>query len=147
MNRYANCAGVGSMAGTITFRGALGVKISVPYNATMTDMNTAAEAIREPVDYMSLPLWWLSFVDPDKAPPPEQQVPGGPSFLGACIVPGYSFIEAIDNASALGCNPGGAVKAIPTTAPDASWIGRLLSSADIDRLDEIEKHSPAGGEQ
>lgn len=133
-------------AGTITIYGAHGVTFTLPHDASGTDFANAATAINEG-DYTRLPLWWLSFCDPAKTPPREEQKPGGHSWLGACIVPGYSFIEAIDNATALGCNPGGEVAAYPTTAPDASWIGRLLSNADIDRLDEIEKHHPAGGEQ
>ena len=132
-------------AKTITLR-CHGVAITLPHDATGTELGEAATAINER-DYMRLPLWWLSFCDPTKTPPPEEQKLGGVSFLGACIVPGAHIGEAVSNAWGLGCNPGGEVAAYPTTAPDASWIGRLLSSADIDRLDEIEKHSPAGGEQ
>ncbi|WP_280505786.1 hypothetical protein [Nocardia farcinica] len=128
-------------AKTITLRGH-GVAITLPHDASGAQLAEAATAINER-QYSRLPLWWLSFCDPEKAPPREEQRPGGPSWLGACIVPGYSFIEAIDNAWALGCYPGGDVSALPTTAPDGSWIGRLLTAEDVDRIDEIEKHAPA----
>lgn len=122
--------------GTFTLT-ACGVSYTLHYDASPTEVNATLEALGAR-DYSELSLWWLSFVDPDKAPPLDQQVPGGPSFLGACIVPGAHWLEAVNNAWALGCNPGGEVVGLPTTAPDSSWIGRLLTREDIDQLDRIE---------
>lgn len=84
-------------------------------------------------------LWWLSFVDPTKSDPPEQQVPGGGGFLGVCVVPGIDFIEAVRMAHFLGCNPGGEVSGILTAVPDPKWIGRLLSLAEIEQLEAEEE--------
>ncbi|MBF6416935.1 hypothetical protein [Nocardia cyriacigeorgica] len=85
------------------------------------------------------PLWWLSFVDPDKSRPRHQQVPGAGGFLGACIVGAPTFLQAVDRARELGCNPGGEVKAIPTgPPPHRAWMNRLLTAVDIDQIDAIE---------
>lgn len=43
--------------------------------------------------------WWLSFVDESR--------PEGDQFLGACVVQADSEHEAIDEARAQGCHPGG----------------------------------------
>jgi hypothetical protein len=45
--------------------------------------------------------WWLSFCDANK--------PDGKQFIGACIVSGTDFINAVENSHAKGCNPGGEV--------------------------------------
>lgn len=88
-----------------------------------------------------LPRWWLSFVDPDKAPPIEQQRPGGPSWLGASIVRAPDFMSAVQIAHALGCNPGGELKGFPVPPgvliPE-EYMGRLLNHADIDYLDTLD---------
>ncbi|MGI5216223.1 hypothetical protein [Nocardia sp. CA-290969] len=83
-------------------------------------------------------LWWLSFVDPAKAPPLEEQVPGGASFLGVCIVPGENLTQAVSTSWFLGCNPGGELLGIPIrpeVAIDPSWIGRLLSRDELEQLE------------
>ena len=41
--------------------------------------------------------WWLSFDDEVKG------------FLGACIIPAQSFLEAVAITSTLDCNPGGEI--------------------------------------
>lgn len=87
-------------------------------------------------------LWWLSFVDPSLSDPPKQQVPGGGGFLGVCIVPAYGFMDAVDTAWRLGCNPGGEVKGVPTDPDtDLKWIGRLLSLAEIEQLEAEEEQA------
>jgi hypothetical protein len=87
-------------------------------------------------------LFWLSFVDPDRAP--------GSRFLGG------SFVEiddregeehrdllrrALQRAHVVGCNPGGAVKAHVVPEDRARRIGpewrhRVLSRSEIDALDQ-----------
>ena len=58
------------------------------------------------------PLWWLSFCDPAKTPPPEQQRPGGPSFLGVVITQAPSLEAAITRSHMLGVNPGGEIGSV-----------------------------------
>jgi hypothetical protein len=61
--------------------------------------------------------WYLSFCDPDLAPPPEEQTPGGPSWLGACYIEADDLPSAITASHLRGCNPGGEVELIgPFTA-------------------------------
>lgn len=85
--------------------------------------------------------WWLSFVDTNIAAtiPLEQQVPGGPSFLGACLVKAHGPSHAIATAWERGINPGGEVRSYPIRAlPDDvadKWAYRLLSTSDIEALD------------
>lgn len=79
-----------------------------------------------------MPTFWLSFADPN--------APKGSQFLGALIVEGESFLDAVQNAHKLGCNPGGeAIGAafFPETAQviPPAWKGRLLSKADAERFD------------
>jgi hypothetical protein len=87
------------------------------------------------------PLWWLSFCDPDKAPPPELQRPGGPSFLGAVITQAPTLAAAITRSHVLGVNPGGEVKILGPIPPEfitAEWRDRLLSADEIDAMPEPE---------
>lgn len=82
-------------------------------------------------------LWYLSFCDPEVAAtiPKSEQRPGGPSWLGACIVPGFGEIDAIRNAHALGCNPGGQVATLgpfPPAAIKPDYIGRLLNAEEAE---------------
>lgn len=73
-----------------------------------------------------LQLWWLSFV--------------GDGFLGVSIVLAVDFITAVTTAHMLGINPGGEVKGHPwsgeKSVPD-SYVGRLLSTAELDELMEV----------
>jgi hypothetical protein len=79
--------------------------VNVGNPATNRAINTMLAALDD-----SPPMWWyLSFVDPDLAPPLDQQVPGGPSWLGACWVKAPNEIMACTRAHELGCNPGGQV--------------------------------------
>ena len=85
------------------------------------------------------PLWWLSFCDPDKAPPPELQKPGGPSFLGAVITQAPTLAAAITRSHVLNVNPGGEIKIlgpIPAGYIAAEWRDRLLSADEIDAIPE-----------
>ena len=87
------------------------------------------------------PLWWLSFCDPAKAPPPELQRPGGPSFLGAVITQAPTFEAAITRSHLLGVNPGGEIKILgPIEAKyiAAEYRDRLLSAAEIEAMPEPE---------
>lgn len=85
------------------------------------------------------PLWWLSFCDPDLAPPLEEQRPGGPSFLGAVITQAPTLAAAVTRSHVLGVNPGGEIKiagpmAAAFIAPE--WRDRLLSQAEIEAIPE-----------
>jgi len=85
------------------------------------------------------PLWWLSFCDPDKAPPPELQRPGGPSFLGAVITQAPTLAAAITRSHVLKVNPGGEIKILGPIPPKyiaSEWRDRLLSAEEIDALPE-----------
>ena len=85
------------------------------------------------------PLWWLSFCDPDLAPAPELQRPGGPSFLGGVITQAPTFAAAITRSHLLGVNPGGEIKALGPIPPGfiaAEWRDRLLSAAEIEAIPE-----------
>lgn len=82
-------------------------------------------------------LWWLSFVDPARSAPLEEQVPGGGGFLGVAVVEAPTFIDAVDKAHRLGINPGGEVKGVGPyqsweIGPD--WRNRLLTSAEVDAM-------------
>lgn len=88
------------------------------------------------------PLWWLSFCDPDKAPPEAEQRPGGPSFLGVVIVQAPTFAAAITRSHVLGVNPGGQVQGagpLPESFIGAQYRDRLLSAAEAEAIPE-----PAG---
>lgn len=78
--------------------------------------------------------WYMSFADPD--------LPEGKQFLGACIVEGATFANAITNSHLQGCNPGGEAAAMELgdepPAP-ASWLNRLLSREEAEA-------GPPGGE-
>lgn len=86
--------------------------------------------------------WWLSFVDTDKSPPLEEQVPGGGGFLGICIVPAPNEIFAAQVAHALGCNPGGQVGFYPACPdgwrPKFEYVGKLFPGAEGMALAELE---------
>jgi hypothetical protein len=82
-------------------------------------------------------LWWMSFVDPSLSPPPSEQRPGGPSFLGACIVEAASYAGAVLVSRDLGINPGGQAKItgpFPLGNWEPQWCNRLLSLTDIDLM-------------
>jgi hypothetical protein len=88
------------------------------------------------------PLWWLSFCDPDKAPPEDEQRPGGPSFLGVVITQAPNFAAAITRSHVLGVNPGGEIGArgpIPARFIAAEWRDRLLTFAEVEAIPQ-----PAG---
>jgi hypothetical protein len=84
-------------------------------------------------------LWWLSFVDDTLAAavPEDEQKPGGPGFLGVCIVEAATPIGAVAVASGLGINPGGEIQ-IAGPAPMSMWAKewrhRLLSAAEIQKI-------------
>jgi hypothetical protein len=83
------------------------------------------------------PLWWLSFVDPDKTPRRAKQRPGGVSFLGVAIVQARDGIAAINRAWVLGVNPGGQVATwgpIPPKTIDSKWCHRLLTAKEAEAV-------------
>lgn len=71
--------------------------------------------------------WWLSFVDPGK--------PEGKRFLGVAIVRGGGMQEAIQNAWAIGINPGGEVQAVPIPDEHAydKYLNRLMAAEELKR--------------
>lgn len=86
-------------------------------------------------------LWWLSFTDPDIAAtiPRSQQRPGGPSFLGVCIVEAATVVGATLAAHAHGCNPGGQVATFgpfPAGSIPPEWCNRLLTKEEADQVPE-----------
>lgn len=86
---------------------------------------TADQAPPRAAVEMRPPYWWLSFAD-------ER------GFLGAVVVPGSSFLEAVTAASLLGVNPGGEVQGveIPGETSDPFTPGRLYSKAEINEIDK-----------
>ena len=64
--------------------------------------------------------FWLNFIDPDL---PEES-----GFLGAAIVVGDDFFEAVQNAHRMGCNPGGEAlgQEFDGEGIPAEFVGRLL---------------------
>jgi hypothetical protein len=77
-------------------------------------------------------LWWLSFCDPER--------PTGTQFLGACIVQGADMVEAVRNAWANRCNPGGEVQGqeIPglvTPRIGPHRIGVLMNRQEAEAFD------------
>lgn len=82
-------------------------------------------------------LWWLSFVDPARAAPRGEQVPGGPGFLGVCIIRASDMVSAVRTAHQLGCNPGGEVQGfgpLPVDGIDEKWWNRLLTAAETEEI-------------
>src|SRR5260221_7432566 len=79
-----------------------------------------------------MPLFWISFADAD--------LPKGTQFLGAVVVEACCPLSAVQNSHDLGLNPGGeaCLVKIPDeyVRPDAKWINRLLSRADVAEFDE-----------
>lgn len=78
-------------------------------------------------------LWWLSFVDPERSAPIDQQQPGTGGFLGVAIVEADSLEGALTVSHLSGINPGGEVGVtgpLPVDAIGAEWRGRLLSAAE-----------------
>lgn len=85
-------------------------------------------------------LWWLSFCDGTDG-----------HFLGACQVPATHYMQAIQVAHSLGCNPGGEVKGIEVQdvlAPliESKYIGVLMDKAACEIFDALlgEKIRDAG---
>lgn len=76
--------------------------------------------------------FWLSFADPDR--------PKGTQFLGACLVQGTSFMDAIQQAHMTGLNPGGEVQGFEVPQERLSnvkpkWCNRLLTRSECEEMD------------
>ena len=84
-------------------------------------------------------LWWLSYVDPERAAPPGEQVPGGPGFLGVVVVEAPGPVHATVRASELGLNPGGEAKmfAVPAADVPPEYRYRLLSFAEAQHVNSL----------
>ena len=80
---------------------------------------------------MTTPWWWLSFADGRK--------PKGSQFLGAAIVSGNNFLEAVRKSHKLGCNPGGQVQGLPIlnnlSIPE-HWLNRLLTRSECEQFNK-----------
>jgi hypothetical protein len=74
--------------------------------------------------------WWLSFVDADS---PDEDY-----FQGVVIIQGKNVVEACLNASLLGINPGGEVKALKIPKdeplPPEEFRMRLLNKQEATEL-------------
>jgi len=80
-------------------------------------------------------LWYLSFVDTSAPYEEENDYPGGPRWLGACVVPGFGEVDAVSNAHLMGCNPGGQVSIfgpIPPEKVKPEYVGVLLDRATVE---------------
>ncbi len=93
-------------------------------------------------DETPMSWWWLSFVDTEQEYKPEGDFPGGPRWLGLCIVPGANIVMAAQFAHMLGCNPGGQVRGYPACPegwqPKPEYIGRLFADAEGRAMGELE---------
>lgn len=85
------------------------------------------------------PLCWMSFVDPSRSAPPEEQQPGTGGFLGVAIVQADSLEDAMTLSHVTGINPGGEVGIagpIPAHMIAAEWRGWLLTAAEAEGIPE-----------
>jgi len=90
-------------------------------------------------------LWWMSFVDPSIVVPKADRRPGGPSFLGVCIVEAASAVGAMLVSHEKGINPGGEIETtgpFPMATWAQEWRDRLLS---WDEVHAIPVNDGAGG--
>lgn len=76
--------------------------------------------------------WWLSFVDTTLPYREEDDYPGGPRWLGVCIVPAANIVQAAAVAHVVACNPGGQVSGYPFKLADGwtlnpEYVGRLFA--------------------
>lgn len=102
------------------------------------ELNRTINMIRAELDDTPPTWWYLSFVDRALDPPPDQQRPGGPSWLGACWVKAPNAPMACSAAWELECNPGGEVSMLgPVSDEDMDahvpedQRNRLLSRTDL----------------
>lgn len=91
-----------------------------------------AELARAEAATEAVHLWWLSFCDPE--------LPEGSQFMGACMVPGRGFANAVRVAHALGLNPGGECQGHPVDPARVQevpnrWLFRRLSRAECEAFD------------
>lgn len=80
--------------------------------------------------------WMLSFCDPD-VPPADPPVPGGPSWLGTCVVEATGPALAVARAWAVGANPGGEVQIagpLPLGSIGPEWMDRLLTRDEVEAI-------------
>jgi hypothetical protein len=80
---------------------------------------------------MTTPLWWLSFVDPDRQE--------GDRFLGGCVVRARGLVDASRAAWTAGCNPGGEMAGyeMPREHRDMikpADIGKLMNREECERF-------------
>lgn len=87
----------------------------------------------------SIATWYLSFVDPTLAPPPEEQHPGGPSFLGIAFVSlDAPFIEVVRFSHLIGVNPGGEVQGapVPTVTIPPEMRNTFIPRDEVEIMDD-----------
>lgn len=80
---------------------------------------------------MNTVWWYMSFTDDTR--------PKGSQFLGAALVLAVTLEEAIRASWTLGCNPGGAVMAVPLPVgarPDPAFCNRLLTREEAEGMPE-----------
>lgn len=73
--------------------------------------------------------WWLSFAD--------GRLPEGEQFLGACLVRAVDFVDAVKEAWAHVCNPGGECRgedAHPELEVPEAWAYRVLARAEAEQI-------------
>lgn len=82
--------------------------------------------------------FWLSFCDPNR--------PRGSQFLGACLVRGWDFLDAVQSAWAHKCNPGGECQGYELAQAPPDWFPtcQLLSKAQIDALENTPPETHKG---
>lgn len=74
-------------------------------------------------------LFYMSFADGER--------PRGSQFLGGLLIPAKTFTGALRASHDTGVNPGGEVRVLLVTKTiDPKWIGRLLTKAEIDEMDQ-----------
>lgn len=87
--------------------------------------------------------WWLSFVDTSLPYREEDDYPGGPRFMGVCIVPAPNIVFAGQVAWALGCNPGGQVGGYAFTIKEGwrlkdEYVGKFFPREEAMALAELD---------
>jgi hypothetical protein len=80
-------------------------------------------------------LYYFSFADGSR--------PHGQQFLGGLFIRAKSFSGALVASHLAGLNPGGEVQSVELLGEvaakiDPAWIGRLLSRAELEKMDQLE---------
>lgn len=92
----------------------------------------------------NLCLWWLSFCDTSRAE--------GSQFLGGCVVRAASFLDAVQESWAQGCNPGGECRGVPVENEGpvrAEHVNKLFRTKEeieavFGTVEELPEEAPGG---